>query len=463
MPVSDQDDEAVERELADHERPVVGEDLVRARCGRSSAAPSRSSIQRADAGEQPVAAHRAGALAVGSPSAHRSRSQKPGPTGPREVAGGDRGSRRRRRRAAAAAASGRPGRRSGWRRRARRTSTGGTGTAAGPPRPGTARPGSRRGCTASSRRRCRRRVQSSRPGQGLKSWSGRVRMSSVGASAASVWPSGNTVITPSTARSSGLHRLPSAVHHALAAARRTACPSGPCPGRGPSERIGNSSAAPSAARRRRPSAISSRRPADACSAVLEVGGEARRSSSSLDATGGAPRSTSSWGMNALGPHHDADADAAEWPRRAGAPRAGSGRPASTRRRGRSRPPRPTRKQAGGDASRRDGSHRGALVTASSPPADRAAACRSRTPAASRAPMPTDHATKPSGTGPMRPMGSPPGSSGSRRYSDVARRARRAGAGRSRSRRTPASGPVRSGPRRRPASAWPSAARGAARP
>ena len=35
-PVSDEDDEAVHRDLADHERPVVGEDLVQRRCGRSA-------------------------------------------------------------------------------------------------------------------------------------------------------------------------------------------------------------------------------------------------------------------------------------------------------------------------------------------------------------------------------------------------------------------------------------------
>ena len=202
------------------------------------------------------------------------------------------------------------------------------------PRPGRARPGSRRGCTASSRRRCRRRSSPRGPARGSKSWSGRVRMSSVGASAASVWPSGQTVSTPSTARSSALHR------RAVLASRRRIAAAGngvvlevlPGPGPERADREQQRGAERARTRRRRAARAAAgggRSPL----APLEVGGEGRRRSSSVDAERRrGPRRPRRVGHEVLGPDDDADADAARGHAPAARPRAAAGRPASRRRR-----------------------------------------------------------------------------------------------------------------------------------
>ena len=97
-PVSEQHDEAVQRELADHERPVVGEHLVERGAGE---------LGGAEAVVEP-----AGHAAAQHGAIHRLPAAVP-EAGPDRVARSHRwrrGSRRRRRRAAAAAATARRGR-----------------------------------------------------------------------------------------------------------------------------------------------------------------------------------------------------------------------------------------------------------------------------------------------------------------------------------------------------------------
>ena len=115
--MSEQDDEAVQGDLAEHERPVVGEDLVERRAGEP---------RRAEAVVDPAGDRSGGSTAT---VAH-GRSQKPGPTGSVKspwatqealVVDGQGQLRQR----AGGGAEARAGR-----RRARRRSTGGTGRAA---------------------------------------------------------------------------------------------------------------------------------------------------------------------------------------------------------------------------------------------------------------------------------------------------------------------------------------------
>src|SRR5690606_26123147 len=71
----DQDDERVERQLADHERPVVGEDLVEGRPAQLGGAETVVDPAGEAVGQQPLGP------APALPRHHRPRSQKPGPTG----------------------------------------------------------------------------------------------------------------------------------------------------------------------------------------------------------------------------------------------------------------------------------------------------------------------------------------------------------------------------------------------
>ena len=205
----------------------------------------------------------------------------------------------------------------------------------------------------------------------------------------------------------------------------------PLPGRGPSDRIGNRSAAPRAAS------------AEPASPTAAAGGRCpprpprsrRRSAStcsSEDATLGRSSVTSSCGMACLGPHHDADTDAAGDHREQQRPRAGCW------------PPRQYTTAQAIDAERADGEaaarqlalrltrrlvrHRLGSVVSAAGVVRRRRRSGARVPihdhGAEHVPMPKNHATKPSGTGPVRPIGTPPGP-GVAQVLDVAQRCRSA--------------------------------------
>ena len=160
------------------------------RCRRTPATTVADARPRA-----PSAATRARPLTSDSRSAGPTGSEKsPCATDVPLVVDRDRQLRQRR---------GRPGRRRAWRRRGRRTPTGGTGTAAGGSR-GWYRPTGQPGVGADLRVRDEaRRAPSLRGPASGRSRSGSTRMSTAWPSAESAWPSGKTVTSPSSGHVGG--------------------------------------------------------------------------------------------------------------------------------------------------------------------------------------------------------------------------------------------------------------------
>ena len=151
-----QDDERVQRDLAHHERPVVGEDLVQLGAHRAGdvepvVEPLRRPCPAACAACRPrgcgpcsvalvMAAPRSrGRSARGNRTRRRSTAARPLPISTPERQLGQ--------------AAAWPARTPAWRPRAPRTATGGTGRAAGWSAARTARPGSRRACRSWRTRR----------------------------------------------------------------------------------------------------------------------------------------------------------------------------------------------------------------------------------------------------------------------------------------------------------------------
>ena len=338
--MSDAAPRRVERDLAEHERPVVGKHLVQRACGRTwRCRAGRRATERRRRVHQRGRSCSTASPAVAWPSAVPVPEAGPGGLG--EVAGGDDVALVVDLERAAGAATGPPGRTPAGRRRARRTSTGGTGTAAGAPRPGRARPGSRRGCRSSSRRRGR--PASSPPGRVGAGSCRSGRISSVGASAASVWPSGKTVTTPSTAMSSARMRLIRVGDQAHAVAVRRVLEA---LARARARASGWGTAAQRPECERRPPAIFTSRPRRARIVLspLELPRNAARSPPRSTRADGAPRSTVLRGMKCFA-HTTMPTPMPPRARARNSPSSCGWPPASRRPRGPARPTMLTPKQA----------------------------------------------------------------------------------------------------------------------
>ena len=127
----DEHDERVERDLAQEERPVVGEDLVEQ--DAPALGHAQALVEPADAGDRRGRARGRLAATPARRVGARWRSRtlpEPGADGLVVAGLGPQEASRSRSTAAAAAAGGGRGRRPGWRPSSRRTATGGTGTAA---------------------------------------------------------------------------------------------------------------------------------------------------------------------------------------------------------------------------------------------------------------------------------------------------------------------------------------------